>query len=600
MSSSIRATSTLLLSRLSPSAGAVGAAAGTAACSSRAVAASLLQLTRHQHSLAQPASASTSRTQQQQQQQQQRSLASVATPAVTTPAPLSYPHLPSVAQHERKVAVTWASGLESKYHHVWLRDHCRCPSCYHPVTKQRLLDTFSIPEGIHPDAIEATTEGLQVTWPAKPLLESTSASAQEQQPRNTDQAQEHDNHQPQQQQSQNQHISLYPWRWLMNNSYAPVLSRTSSPLPQGLGAGGEHERILWGRGIASAPPTVSYEDVMGSDEGVLKWCNKIAQYGFSFVSGVPATPEATQSLIERIAFIRPTHYGGFWDFTSNLAHGDTAYTTLALGAHTDTTYFTDPAGLQLFHLLSHGVAEGAREGAPVEEVGPKGGESLLVDGFLAANVLREVHPEAYRTLSRVRVRTHSAGDEATLVRPLLGEGYPILQHAPRPALRRVDELALDPPSPPSSTDVAAAPVEAASTTTTTNPVELEDEFGELVMVRYNNDDRSTLRVPDEDVEPFYDALRNCTDSMLLDFSVFDNHRVLHGRAAFVGARRLCGAYISHDDFRSRLSVLRAQYPSAELGVSTSSSASPAEGNGGSNAAGDRGSRYHRGVWDDAL
>ena len=31
--------------------------------------------------------------------------------------------------------------------------------------------------------------------------------------------------------------------------------------------------------------------------------------------------------------------GSFWDFTSDLAKGDTAYTTLALGAHTDTTYF---------------------------------------------------------------------------------------------------------------------------------------------------------------------------------------------------------------------------------------------------------------------
>lgn len=31
--------------------------------------------------------------------------------------------------------------------------------------------------------------------------------------------------------------------------------------------------------------------------------------------------------------------GKFWDFTSDLAKGDTAYTTLALGAHTDNTYF---------------------------------------------------------------------------------------------------------------------------------------------------------------------------------------------------------------------------------------------------------------------
>jgi hypothetical protein len=31
--------------------------------------------------------------------------------------------------------------------------------------------------------------------------------------------------------------------------------------------------------------------------------------------------------------------GKFWDFTSDLAKGDMAYTTLALGAHTDNTYF---------------------------------------------------------------------------------------------------------------------------------------------------------------------------------------------------------------------------------------------------------------------
>jgi hypothetical protein len=31
--------------------------------------------------------------------------------------------------------------------------------------------------------------------------------------------------------------------------------------------------------------------------------------GFCFVDGVPVSPEATQGLIERIAFIRHTHYG---------------------------------------------------------------------------------------------------------------------------------------------------------------------------------------------------------------------------------------------------------------------------------------------------
>ena len=29
-------------------------------------------------------------------------------------------------------------------HHIWLRDHCRCPRCFHPVTKQRLVNTFEV------------------------------------------------------------------------------------------------------------------------------------------------------------------------------------------------------------------------------------------------------------------------------------------------------------------------------------------------------------------------------------------------------------------------------------------------------------------------
>lgn len=43
------------------------------------------------------------------------------------------------------------------------------------------------------------------------------------------------------------------------------------------------------------------------------------------------------------------------------------------------------------------------------------------------------------------------------------------------------------------------------------------------------------------------------------FPVFDNTRVLHGRSSFVGERRLCGAYIAGDDYRSRLIGLEKQF-----------------------------------------
>ena len=41
--------------------------------------------------------------------------------------------------------------------------------------------------------------------------------------------------------------------------------------------------------------------------------------------------------------------------------------------------------------------------------------------------------------------------------------------------------------------------------------------------------------------------------------VIDNYRVLHGRSAFDGKRRMCGAYIGMDEFRSKLVVLAERF-----------------------------------------
>jgi len=249
---------------------------------------------------------------------------------------------------------------------------------------------------------------------------------------------------------------------------------------------------------------------MSEDLGLFEWLSNVNQFGFSFISGVPATPEATEELAQRIGFIRETQYGRFWEFTSNLSKGDTAYTTLALGAHTDNTYFTDPCGLQLFHLLSHSNGSG--------------GATLLVDGFYVASIFKELHPESYDLLSRIPVPDHSAGESTALYRPSPPSGYPVLGHDPL--------------------------------------------TGEITQVRWNNDDRSVMNHLQPDlVEKWYDAIRawnECLKSPDSEFWIqlqpgtavlIDNHRVLHGRSSFDGERRMCGAYIGVDEYRSKLAVL---------------------------------------------
>ncbi len=94
---------------------------------------------------------------------------------------------------------------------------------------------------------------------------------------------------------------------------------------------------------------------------------------------------------------------------------DTAYTNDFLGAHTDNTYFTDPARLQLFHLLSHTDGEG--------------GANLLVDGFRAASTLRAENWKHARTLQGVTQPYHSSGNEDVCIQP--AEQFPVFKTNPQ-------------------------------------------------------------------------------------------------------------------------------------------------------------------------
>src|SRR4051812_15833390 len=86
---------------------------------------------------------------------------------------------------------------------------------------------------------------------------------------------------------------------------------------------------------------------------------------------------------------------------------DTAYTSEAIGPHTDTTYFTDPVRLQMFHLLSH------EDGV--------GGESLLVDGYKAAEELGSRDREI---LSYYAISWHASGNDGITITP--SQGFPII------------------------------------------------------------------------------------------------------------------------------------------------------------------------------
>lgn len=150
----------------------------------------------------------------------------------------------------------------------------------------------------------------------------------------------------------------------------------------------------------------------------------------------------------------------------------------------------------------------------------EGGDSMLTDGYAVAEALRAADPEAFRVLN---------------------------------------ELAIDYRFQDEDSDIAfRAPVIDC------------DEYGNPAVIRFNNWIRDTLRLPREQVGPFYRAYRRFWEMLrspryTLRFKLrpgemmaLDNLRVLHGRDAFdpgTGRRHLQGAYLDRDLVRSRQRLL---------------------------------------------
>jgi len=363
--------------------------------------------------------------------------------------------------HDREVELHWRDGHTSvRLGLTWLRDHCPCAQCQHPETRQRLAESVQFSDDAAAPLISIQDQGsrLRIEW------------------------------------DRGRHTSDFAAGFLAGLRADPdVLPVT-------------HQ--TWERDYINAMlPQVEFAAFTREDSVLKVLLEQVARLGFCFVEGVPATPEATQAVATRIAYIRETIFGGYWDFTANLEHKDTAYTSLAIGPHTDGTYTLDAPGYQMFHCLAAECT---------------GGENILIDGFKVGELMNRDYPAEYRLLTQVAIPGH-----------YLDHARGIHLMARRPLFRL-------------------------------------DESGALVQVSYNNHDRAPFILPRARQPEFYRALARfatlCAEPMLQyrrrllpgSMLIFDNWRVLHARDAYVGYRRLAGVYLNKEDVDSRLRFLRIQ------------------------------------------
>lgn len=265
-------------------------------------------------------------------------------------------------------------------------------------------------------------------------------------------------------------------------------------------------RRSWDRAnIASAPIELPYAAVMADEAGLRTLLETIETWGFAVLRRTPNVLQSVADLAKQIGYVRETIFGGLWEFEANQARADSAYTPKNLRPHTDATYSHDAPGLQILLCLEYRA---------------EGGDSVLVDGLEIGRRLAADRPDDYATLGRIAVPGQYIGDGAHLM-------------AERPVFRH-------------------------------------DRNGRILQVSFNNYDRAPFRLPEAEMAAFYraiaafDRLANAEDMQWQrglrsgDLLIFDNWRLLHGRTAFVGSRRMAGCYLNREDFESRLRVLREQ------------------------------------------
>lgn len=313
------------------------------------------------------------------------------------------------------------------------------------------------------------------------------------------------------------HVSEYAGSWLLNSSGERQRHSLTQPHPH-----------LWDwltlQRLAHHDPAVLHGErcaaVLGSEEALRRLLRRLLLLGFALVRETPPSVDATQAVAERLSFIRETVFGRMWDFSADGERSDTAYTAESLDRHTDTTYLHEPARVQVFHVL---------------RCADEGGRTLLVDGFRAAWKLHRRRPDDFALLARVPV-THEFTEFTEFGRDTGGDAGGDAGGSRHRHLLRATH-----------TVIGTAPTATGG-------------HGELLMMRYNNYDRVSLSVSGhEEARRWYRAHRHLTALLRQPGTeawlqlqpgtvlLIDNWRVLHGREAFVGPRRVCGCYLPHDD-----------------------------------------------------
>jgi gamma-butyrobetaine dioxygenase len=360
------------------------------------------------------------------------------------------------------IELTAGDGRALRFPAAWLRDSCRCGECRDPVTGQRLLDLAGLPDA-RVAAAEAGPGTVTVTF------------------------------------TPGGHRAVLSRSWL-------EASALDGPPPPGPRT--EDAKALWQARDLPGLPGAAWDGYRAGDHVRARVLAAVLEHGLAVLRGVPAEPGMVLAVAGTLGYVRETNYGRLFDVRAEPSPANLAFTSREIRPHTDNPYRDPVPTVQLLHCLRDAAS---------------GGDTLLIDGFAAAALLRDEDPGSFAVLART----------------------------PWP-FRYADAVA----------DLRAqAPLIAL------------DPRGRIREVRFNSRSMAPLRGPAADVEAAYAAyvawarllrrpqLAVRTRLAPGDCLILDNTRILHARTAFTappgaGERHLQGCYADMDGLASTLAVLR--------------------------------------------
>ncbi|WP_170349810.1 MULTISPECIES: 2-trimethylaminoethylphosphonate dioxygenase [Ruegeria] len=372
------------------------------------------------------------------------------------------------ANHDTSVVtVEFDTGTQARFHAIWLRDNALDPETRAPGNGQRLITISDIPVDISVSSAEISNGDLTVTF-----------------------------------QPEDKTVT-FPADWLADHVYDCARSLETGRVAHGI--------TTWERGIEA--PSADWGEVHANPAAKRGWLAAVAKFGFAKLTGGPTEPESLLKVADLFGYVRETNYGPYFEVRTEVNPTNLAYTGLGLQAHTDNPYRDPVPTLQILYCLENSA---------------EGGDSIVVDGFRAAEKLRDQNPEGFALLAGYPARFEYKGSDGICLR----------------SRRPMIELSPD---------------------------------GELVGIRFNNRSSAPfVDVPFDQMEAYYAAYRQLGEiiddpAMGVSFKlepgesfIVDNTRVLHARLGYSGAgsRWLQGCYADKDGLLSTLAAMDMAQPEA--------------------------------------